>query len=64
MGIVIAHWRADATGHYPLVAYRVAFVVPLVLQLVGLVWFFSPRRSGLAKLTAKPISPDGRAETV
>jgi predicted MFS family arabinose efflux permease len=63
MGIVIARWHADATGHYPLVAYRVAFVVPLVLQLAGLIWFFSLRQSSLANLTAKPISPDGRTET-
>ncbi len=62
MGIVIAHWRADATGHYPIVAYRVAFLVPLVLQLAGLIWFFSSARTGFSKQTAKPFAPDGRTE--
>lgn len=42
MGIVIAQWPTDLSGHYPLAAYRAAFILPLALQIVGLVWFFSP----------------------
>jgi predicted MFS family arabinose efflux permease len=44
MGIIIAHWPIDGAGHYPLVAYRTAFALPLVLQISGFVWFFWPRQ--------------------
>jgi predicted MFS family arabinose efflux permease len=43
MGVVIAHWPADAAGHYPLIAYRMAFTLPLLLQITAFVWFVWPR---------------------
>jgi len=43
MGVIIAHWPSDAAGHYPLVAYRMAFTMPLLLQIAAFVWFVWPR---------------------
>jgi predicted MFS family arabinose efflux permease len=45
MGLVLVHWRADASGHYPLIAYRAAFALPLALQIAALFWFLWPVRS-------------------
>lgn len=42
MGFLIARWPVDADGHYPLFAYRVAFMLPLVLQGIALAWFLLP----------------------
>ena len=42
MGLIIGEWPADTYGHYPLLAYRVAFAVPIVLQIIGLIWFARP----------------------
>lgn len=39
MGLVLAYWAANPSGHYPLVAYRVAFMLPLGLQIIAFVWF-------------------------
>jgi len=36
-GQIVGLWPADAAGHYPVTAYRVAFGVLLALQLPGLV---------------------------
>lgn len=39
IGIVIDFWQPDMAGHYPVVAYRSAFAVPIGLQIVALLWF-------------------------
>ena len=39
MGLVIAQWTMHAQGHYPVLAYRTAFAVPVAVQIAGLVWF-------------------------
>jgi predicted MFS family arabinose efflux permease len=57
MGVVIAHWPTDAAGHYPLVAYRMAFTLPLVLQIAAFIWFVWPR--SLSQL--EPESQSSRA---
>ncbi|WP_370660763.1 MFS transporter, partial [Zemynaea arenosa] len=36
-GLVLSLWPADAHGHYPAIAYRVAFAVLISVQLPGLV---------------------------
>lgn len=46
MGLIIANWPVDPAGHYPLVAYRTAFALPMVLQILALVWFYRPRHLG------------------
>jgi len=64
MGIIIGQWPVDSAGHYPLIAYRMAFALPLVLQIVGFVWFFWPRqnsRSLTGTEGAKPTMPIGSA---
>ncbi|WP_229257508.1 hypothetical protein [Duganella callida] len=38
-GALVGCWRPDALGHYPAEAYRSAFLVLVLLQLPGLVWF-------------------------
>nr|WP_239629812.1 MFS transporter [Bradyrhizobium sp. I71] len=40
-GLVIAQWPAQ-NGHYPTVAYQVAFGLSTALQVVALVWFAIP----------------------
>ena len=42
MGAVVDLWAPDATGHYPIIAYQAAFVLPLVLELAALLWFVRP----------------------
>lgn len=49
MGLIIGEWSANSGGHYPLLAYRVAFAVPIVLQIIGLIWFARPFRGARAK---------------
>ena len=39
MGSLIALWRPNAAGHYPAIAYEVAFAFPLVLQGLAMSWF-------------------------
>ncbi len=46
MGMIVARWPANSAGHYPVMAYRTAFVLPLILQASGLLWFLGCRRSG------------------
>jgi hypothetical protein len=48
MGLVLAQWDTDPSGHYPLIAYRAAFALPLVLQMAGLLWFLWPITSSNA----------------
>jgi MFS family permease len=43
-GQLIGLWRPDLAGHQPVVAYRVAFAVLVLLQLPGLVRYFLRRR--------------------
>ncbi len=46
VGELLGLWPADAGGHYPAVAYRVAFGVLVLLQLPGLVSFVLTKRAG------------------
>jgi predicted MFS family arabinose efflux permease len=39
MGLVVARWSADPSGHYPLIAYRAAFILPLGLQIIAFIWY-------------------------
>ena len=39
MGAVIARWAPGQQGHYPVLAYRVAFAMPLAVQIAALALF-------------------------
>jgi MFS family permease len=39
-GLIVGLWRPDPAGHYPELAYRVAFGMLVLLQLPGLVSYF------------------------
>jgi MFS family permease len=39
-GLIVGLWRPDATGHFPALAYRVAFGVLVALQMPGLLGYF------------------------
>jgi hypothetical protein len=39
-GMIVGLWRPDPAGHYPELAYRVAFGMLVLLQLPGLVSYF------------------------
>jgi MFS family permease len=41
-GVVVAQWTPQA-GHYPEIAYQIAFALNLVLQIAAWVWFVMPR---------------------
>ena len=53
MGLVIARWSMDPQGHYPLLAYRTAFAVPLAVQIAGLAWFIIVGQRG----EIQPLEP-------
>jgi predicted MFS family arabinose efflux permease len=40
MGLLAARWVPDAAGRLPTVAYRTAFALPLLLELLGIGWFW------------------------
>jgi hypothetical protein len=40
IGAIVNLWTPSAQGIFPAEAYRVGFGVMLVLQVLGLVWFF------------------------
>jgi predicted MFS family arabinose efflux permease len=42
IGAIIALWPASATGHYPPVAYSVAFGIILAVQVLALLWLLLP----------------------
>jgi type IV secretory pathway TrbF-like protein/sugar phosphate permease len=46
-GLIVQQWTASG-GHYPVIAYQVAFAFNLTLQIVALAWFELPRIQGLA----------------
>lgn len=58
-GLIVGLWRPDAAGHFPPVAYRIAFGALVALQLPGLLGYvhdFLRRRQvkcGIALLTQK-----------
>ena len=41
-GLIIGQWTSQA-GHYPMIAYQVAFGLILAIQMVALAWFVLPR---------------------
>ena len=41
MGAIASLWHPDAFGHLPVLAYRAAFTLPLLLELIALVWFIA-----------------------
>lgn len=43
-GQIVGLWTPDSLGHYPAIAYRVAFGVALLLQLPGLIAYARSRR--------------------
>jgi MFS family permease len=51
-GQILGLWQSDASGHYPAVAYRVAFAVLVLLQLPGLVLFLLRRRRSVQRARA------------
>jgi predicted MFS family arabinose efflux permease len=55
MGFIIAEWPMDAAGHYPLTAYRMAFMLPLVLQCAALAWFLLPGARLARRVPSRPI---------
>ena len=53
-GQILGMWRPDAAGHYPAIAYRVAFGVLVLVQLPGLVAYAlrRPRRMVAQQIVA------------
>jgi MFS family permease len=60
-GVVLGCWKPDAAGHYPALAYRVAFGVLVCLQLPGLVTALARRRAPApapVECTVSPLIPE------
>lgn len=53
-GMLVGLWDAGAGGHYPAIAYRVAFGVLVLLQLPGLVMYVVRRRASRPAPVAVP----------
>jgi len=53
-GLVIQHW-ASQDGHYPEIAYQLAFALNLTLQIAALVWFELPRVQALGSALASAL---------
>jgi MFS family permease len=62
-GFVIQAW-AKEHGHYPEVAYQVAFAINLLLEVIALFWFSLPQLRSLAALGALPYSVASASESV
>jgi predicted MFS family arabinose efflux permease len=57
IGLILAQWPREE-GHYPLVAYQVAFALNAVMQIVALLWFaLSPVKNALHREPRCPVSP-------
>ncbi len=62
IGFVVERWPSQG-GHYPLLAYKVAFALGLALQILSLAWFMRADRwivrliaaCGLARVAARPV---------
>ena len=52
-GVVLAQWTPQA-GHYPEIAYQIAFALNLVLQIAAWVWFVMPRTSRRPLVAYRP----------
>ncbi|MFL5288758.1 MAG: MFS transporter [Rhodopila sp.] len=39
LGAIASRWAPNGSGHYPIVAYRWAFALPIGLQMAALAWF-------------------------
>lgn len=54
IGAVTNMWAPDAAGAYPLLAYQTALAVPVVLQVLALLWFLlAPLLSKMGSIPAK-----------
>jgi MFS family permease len=52
IGLVVEHWSPHA-GHYPVIAYKIAFGLNIILQLATLAWFLRPSTEyGLANASS------------
>lgn len=62
-GLILQYWLPQG-GHYPLIAYQVAFGVNIVLQIAALIWFVVPWLGPLNWKRATSMAPewaDGRS---
>jgi sugar phosphate permease len=57
MGVIASLWQPDTMGHLPVVAYRAAFALPLLLELLAGAWF-------AVSLTSRPQHQALRAKEV
>jgi hypothetical protein len=39
MGLIASLWHPDGFGRPPVIAYRAAFALPLLLEFIALMWF-------------------------
>jgi MFS family permease len=64
IGLIVGHSEAEG-GHYPVVAYQIAFGLSIVLQAIALIWFAVPWLRGLSKqLSSAFARPDAGPELV
>lgn len=62
MGLVIAQWAFDRHGHYPVLAYRTAFAVPLAVQVAAMIWFVMTGPLGSRSRKLDPLLPQQATE--
>jgi MFS family permease len=59
IGLVVGHWASHA-GHHPAIAYKTAFALNLVLQVLALAWFASGK-TGLISQWLSVAAPRAQA---
>ncbi len=58
-GVVVQQWVPDA-GHYPEVAYRIAFAFNVAVQVSACIWFMMPRVPLRTRATAGSMPIESR----
>jgi predicted MFS family arabinose efflux permease len=62
MGAVIALWPAGPYDHYPVLAYRAAFAMPLAVQIAAFAWFVLGEPLRREELLAGPMERQAEVE--
>jgi MFS family permease len=60
-GLILEQWTAQ-NGHYPAVAYQVAFAASVAVQIVALAWFAAPWIRSLSRRVPRSFLREGASD--
>ena len=61
IGLVINHWISHH-GHYPTIAYKTAFALVVVFQIVGIAWFLPVLRVARSGNATEGVGVDAASQ--